>query len=68
MPKGNTDMDFAFTDEQLAIKETAERFAREKLAPDYQKREADGQLDRALVREMGELGHLGAAGTNSCSG
>ncbi|HIF08407.1 MAG TPA: cyclohexanecarboxyl-CoA dehydrogenase [Sneathiellales bacterium] len=49
-------MDFAFTDEQLAIKETAERFAREKLAPDYQKREADGQLDRALVREMGELG------------
>ncbi|NQV21471.1 MAG: acyl-CoA dehydrogenase family protein, partial [Rhodospirillales bacterium] len=46
-------MEFSFSDDQLAIKETAERFAREKLAPGYQKREAEGHLDRALVREMG---------------
>ena len=49
-------MEFAFSEEQRAIKDTAERFAREKLAPDYQKREADGQVDRGLMREMGDLG------------
>lgn len=49
-------MEFAITDEQRAIQETARRFAREKLAPDYRKREEEGVIDRALVREMGSLG------------
>lgn len=53
-------MEFAFSEDQLAIKDAAERFAREKLAPGYQAREADGELDRALVLEMGSLGLIAA--------
>ncbi|MDB5617180.1 acyl-CoA dehydrogenase family protein [Tardiphaga sp.] len=49
-------MSFAFTDDQLAFQETARRFAREKLAPGYQSRETEGKINRALLREMGELG------------
>ena len=49
-------MDFAFTPEQDAIRDTAERFARDRLAPGYQARAQDGRLDRDLVREMGSLG------------
>jgi cyclohexanecarboxyl-CoA dehydrogenase len=47
------------TDDQKALQEAARRFAREKLLPFYQKRETEGVLDRALVREMGSLGFLG---------
>ena len=48
-----------FTAEQRAFQETARRFAREKLAPQYQAREAAAQIDRALVRQMGDLGLIG---------
>lgn len=47
------------TDDQQALKDTARRFSRDRLLPDYQKREKLGILDRKLVREMGELGLLG---------
>jgi cyclohexanecarboxyl-CoA dehydrogenase len=47
------------TDDQRALQETARRFARERLLPDYQKREKLGVLDRGLIREMGRLGFLG---------
>jgi len=47
------------TDDQNAMQDSARRFARERLAPDYQKRDEDGVLDRALVAEMGRLGMLG---------
>ena len=47
------------TDDQKALQDTARRFARERLLPDYQKRESEGTLDRALIRQMGELGLLG---------
>ncbi|MES2482295.1 MAG: acyl-CoA dehydrogenase family protein [Pseudomonadota bacterium] len=47
------------TDDQKALQETARRFARERLLPDYQKREKVGVLDRALIKQMGELGLLG---------
>jgi len=47
------------TDDQRALQETARRFARERLLPDYQKREKAGVLDRALLRQMGELGLMG---------
>ena len=49
-------MSYDLTDEQSAFQETARRFAREKLAPGYQRREVEGRIDRALVREMGDLG------------
>ena len=47
------------TDDQRALQETARRFSRERLLPDYQKREKLGVLDRALIAEMGALGLLG---------
>jgi cyclohexanecarboxyl-CoA dehydrogenase len=53
-------MSVRFTAEQRAFQETAQRFAREKLAPHYQAREASGEVDRALVRQMGDLGLIGA--------
>ena len=55
-PEKRPDMDFSFTPEQQAIREMARRFAREKLLPDYAKREAEGRFDRVLLREMGGLG------------
>ncbi|MCB1474660.1 MAG: acyl-CoA dehydrogenase family protein [Rhodobiaceae bacterium] len=48
------------TDEQTSIRDSARRFSRERLLPDYQKREADDCLNRDIVREMGALGFLGS--------
>jgi cyclohexanecarboxyl-CoA dehydrogenase len=48
-----------FDDDQLALKDAARRFAREKLLPFYQQRERDGGLTLSLLRQMGELGLLG---------
>jgi cyclohexanecarboxyl-CoA dehydrogenase len=47
------------TDDQRALVEMARRFARERLAPDYQKRERESGIDRELCREMGRLGLVG---------
>jgi cyclohexanecarboxyl-CoA dehydrogenase len=47
------------TDDQKALQETARRFARQRLLPDYQKREKIGVMDRELIAEMGALGLLG---------
>jgi cyclohexanecarboxyl-CoA dehydrogenase len=49
-------MDFGLTDDQRALTETARRYAREKLMPGYQAREAVGHFDRDMVAEMGDLG------------
>ena len=46
-------MDFGLTEEQQAIQDTARKFAREKIAPDFQKREETGVIERDLVKEMG---------------
>lgn len=48
-----------FTEEQCAFRDTAERFAREKLAGKYQERAATHRLDYNLLKEMGELGLIG---------
>jgi cyclohexanecarboxyl-CoA dehydrogenase len=47
------------SDDQLALRDVAQRFSREKLRPDYQARESQDRIDRALVREMGSLGLIG---------
>jgi cyclohexanecarboxyl-CoA dehydrogenase len=47
------------TDDQQALRELASRFARERLAPGYQRREREAGIDRALCREMGRLGLVG---------
>ncbi len=44
------------SDEQTQIRDTARRFARDRLAPGYQRREAEARVDRALIAEMGSLG------------
>lgn len=49
-------MEFGFSAEQEAIRDTARRFAADKLAPGYRAREESGVIDRDLVREMGALG------------
>ena len=48
-----------FDDDQIALRDVARRFAREKLKPDYQKRESQPGIDRALFKEMGALGLIG---------
>ena len=49
-------MDFALSPEQERFQATARAFAERQLRPRYQAREREDVLDRALVREMGELG------------
>jgi cyclohexanecarboxyl-CoA dehydrogenase len=45
--------------DQQALRELASRFARERLAPGYQKRDKEAGIDRGLCREMGGLGLIG---------
>ncbi len=52
-------MNFELSAEQRAIQDTAQRFAREKLRPQYQEGDKTGRLDRRLIREMGALGLIG---------
>ena len=49
-------MDYALSEQQQAFRETAMRFAKERLAPHYQKRATAERIDRVLIREMGALG------------
>lgn len=49
-------MDYALSEQQQAFRETAMRFAKERLAPHYQKRAAADRIDRGLMKEMGALG------------
>lgn len=44
------------TEELDAIRDLARKFARDRVASGYQAREGAGQMDMALVREMGDLG------------
>lgn len=53
-------MDFGFSEEQQAVRETARRFAGERVRPGYAAREAAGRLEPELLREMGALGLIGA--------
>lgn len=52
-------MDFSYSEENLMIQEVAREFAQKKLAPRAGEFDETGQLDMALVREMGELGMYG---------
>ena len=44
------------TEELSALRESARRFSRDRLAPGYAAREGAGQLDRGLLKEMGAMG------------
>lgn len=49
-------MDFSLTPEQEQVREAARRFAAERLAPGYARREAEGRVEPELVAKMGALG------------
>ncbi|WP_417514406.1 acyl-CoA dehydrogenase family protein [Minwuia sp.] len=53
-------MEFGFNEEQQAFRDTARRFAAEKLLPRYQDREREGRFEDGLLTDMGALGLLGA--------
>ena len=53
-------MDFALDPDQLAIREVTQRFAREKLAPDYAARERAQRIEPEIIEQMGSLGLIGA--------
>ncbi|MBS1217474.1 MAG: uncharacterized protein H6R21_607 [Proteobacteria bacterium] len=48
------------TDEERLIRDTARQYAQEKLAPRIRDWNRNETFDRAVMREMGELGFLGA--------
>lgn len=52
-------MNFAFTEEQNAIRESVARFSTDVLAPGYRKRDQAGVIERSLIRQLGEMGVLG---------
>ena len=52
-------MDFALTEDQLAVQEVARGFTEKKLKPRAEEFDAESKLDRGLLKQMGELGLLG---------
>ena len=52
-------MDFAFTEEQQALRETVRRFAETELAPLVREAEETERFPRHLFRRFGELGLIG---------
>ena len=54
-------MDFDFSKDQEAIRETARRFAKDRLAPNYLAHDEADAFDKKLIREMGELGLIGTS-------
>jgi hypothetical protein len=52
-------MDFRFTENQLAARDLARRFAQEEVAPLSRQMDEQGQMPIELVRRMGEIGLLG---------
>jgi butyryl-CoA dehydrogenase len=62
-------MDFSLTEEQIALKESARRFAREVLKPIAEEIEASGEpVSTELRRRMASLGFLGVNVSESCGG
>ena len=49
-------MDFTLTDQQLALRETARRFATEEIAPVAAKFDEKGEFPRDLIKNAWELG------------
>lgn len=59
-------MNFAFTEEQDAIRESVARFSTDVLASSYRKRDQAGVIERSLIRQLGEMGLLGAEAGVRC--
>ena len=53
-------MQFGFTEEQEAFRDTARRYSADHLAPRYQSRESQDGFEDGLLASMGQVGLLGA--------
>ncbi len=53
-------MDFALSDEQRLISETAREFADKEISPRVRDNDRAGRFDRELASKLGEVGYLGA--------
>jgi alkylation response protein AidB-like acyl-CoA dehydrogenase len=53
-------MDFALSDEQKLISETAREFADKEIAPRVRENDRAARFDRELASKLGEVGYLGA--------
>ncbi len=56
------------TDPNALVIETARRFAQEQLAPTAAAREKAGRIEPEIVRELGEMGFLGATNCGEWGG
>jgi butyryl-CoA dehydrogenase len=54
-------MNFEFTEEQLAVQEVARAFAEKRLKPRAEEFDAEAKMDRAVLKELGDLGLMGVA-------
>jgi len=52
-------MDFNFTEEQTYVRDVARKFADERLFPNAGEYDKKSQLDRQVIKEMGQLGLMG---------
>src|SRR5437660_5087355 len=52
-------MDFSFTEEQIAIRDTCRDFAKQEIKPITEEIDATGSFPYEVMRKMGELGLLG---------
>ena len=52
-------MEFAFTEEQRLVQQTARQFAKDKLLSNYSRRDRGEKIGRAEIREVAELGIFG---------
>ncbi len=52
-------MEFAYTETHKMIRETARKFAEERIAPDAIERDEEERFPHEVVKELGELGFMG---------
>lgn len=52
-------MNFGFSEDQNAIRDSVARFSADVLAPGYRRRDREGRIERETIRQMGEMGFLG---------
>src|SRR4029077_1919086 len=67
-PRSEPDLDFQLTDEQHLIAESAREFSDEVIAPRVRDNDRAARFDRELASKLGEMGYLGAPGSEEYGG
>ena len=52
-------LDFSLTEEQVALREAARKFAEKEISPGAMERDIQGEFYREGIRKCGEFGRLG---------